>query len=92
VEPIEIDDMPDTASLFRSVNDRIRELPDSFGEYDFVCECADAHCSRWMRMTGDEYRSLRSDPQQFAVVPGHEELSLEDVLAREVHYVVVRKH
>ena len=84
--------LDDSSDLCRSVNERIRELEGmTFGEYDFVCECEDHGCTQVMRMTAKEYEALRSDPRQFAVLPGHEEPAFEKVLVRADRYAVVRK-
>jgi hypothetical protein len=84
--------LDDSSDLCRSVNERIRELEGmKLGEYDFICECEDHGCTQVMRMTAKEYEALRSDPQQFAVLPGHEEPAFEPVLVLADRYAVVRK-
>ena len=42
-------------------------------------------------MTVAEYENVRSDPTHFAVLPGHEVLDLEEVVARNDRFLVVRK-
>jgi hypothetical protein len=85
--------LAETAMLFRSVNERIWELEaEPLPEHDFVCECDDDHCVQVMRLSGEEYATLRADPQQFAVVPGHEHPEVENVVGRTPRYVVVVKH
>jgi hypothetical protein len=81
-------------SLFRDVNERIEALEQEFGAGDvceFVCECAWIECSERFEMSLDAYEDLRSDPTTFAVLPGHESLGVEDVVAERTGYVVVRK-
>ncbi len=88
----ELANLDDISDLCRSVNERIRELEGMrLGEYDFVCECEDDGCTQVLRMTAEEYEALRSDPWQFAVLPGHEEPTFEKVLVRADRYTVVRK-
>lgn len=81
----------ESSDLFRALNERIRELQGpSLAEYDLVCECGDEDCTRVMRMQPAEYEAARSDPVQFAVVPGHEH-RFGKVLRRTERYVVVRR-
>ena len=64
-------------ALFREVNERIRELNQAFvasdtGELtDFVCECSLEGCREYVRLTLDEYESVRAEPARFVVAPGH---------------------
>ena len=62
------------ARLFRAINERIRELEGDrlTGDYDFFCECEDETCTGVLRLNAQEYRSVRADTNQFAVLPGHE--------------------
>jgi hypothetical protein len=82
-------------AVFREVNERIEALAETFqlkGEpLDLVCECGDATCVERVSMTHSEYEELRSDPQQFAVHPGHEIPDVESVVARKKGYDVVAK-
>ena len=79
-----------TSKFLRGVNERIRELTGPWqGENAFVCECEDARCTRVLRLTEAEYEALRSRPQQFAVLPGHQHSY--EVVSRASRYVVVRE-
>ena len=82
-------------AVFREVNERIEALADTFqlkGEpLDIVCECGEASCVQRLSMTRAEYEELRSDPQQFAVHPGHEIPDVESVVARKKGYDIVAK-
>ncbi len=82
---------------FREINERVeRDLERLVDQRDellpFVCECANRECSETIGMTIPEYERVRSDPLLFAVVPGHETEDIEDVLARQARYFVIRKH
>jgi hypothetical protein len=82
----------ESSHLCRSVNERIRELEGArIGEYEFICECGDSACTQVMRMREQEYEAVRSDPSQFAVLPGHEQPRFEKVLRRTDRYSLVRK-
>jgi hypothetical protein len=83
--------------MFRSINDRIRELADRLdrGRDDplsFVCECADETCVERLQLTARQYDDIRGIPARFVVVPGHEATQLvERVIFRSEQFVIVRK-
>jgi hypothetical protein len=83
-------------AVFREVNERISDLAGQFGleeqPLDLVCECGDPACVERISMSRDAYEQLRSDSTHFAVFPGHELPDVEDVIARNGTYDVVRKH
>jgi hypothetical protein len=86
-------------STFREANEEIElaaERMRLYGEVvPFICECPRRECSEIMRMTLEEYESVRADPQRFATAVGHEDVSVERGAARVVdvrgEYVVVEK-
>ncbi len=81
--------------IFREVNERLRELGESFSLVtevsDFVCECADASCTDRIELSLSEYEEVRSDPKWFVIVPGHELLEFERVMAQHDGYLIVEK-
>ena len=83
-------------AVFREVNDQLEELEETFRpgreDLDLVCECGDPGCGERLRLPRYDYRRLRSDSRLFAVVPGHEQADVEDVVERHDGYDVVRKH
>ena len=83
-----------TEALFRSVNERIAESAERFDadEADFVCECADQACAERIGVTLAEYEDVRASGDTFLLVPGHEDPSVEQVLA-EPHprFAIVKK-
>jgi len=82
-------------ALFRDVNERVEEIATAHGEPEavqFLCECVDVECLQRVELSVDVYERVRADPAQFFVSPGHERLEVEDVVAQEPGYVVVRKH
>ena len=82
-------------ALFREVNDRVEDLSTEFGVEDepleLLCECGSVECVERIRMSTPEYRELRSDATRFAIVPGHDEPSVERVVERRDGYDVVQK-
>ncbi len=81
-------------SVFREVNDRIEDVAAEFGvdgEASFVCECSDADCTDMVSMSLSEYNEVRSTGRRFATLPGHEDPSVERVVARTDRFSVVEK-
>jgi hypothetical protein len=82
-------------SLFREVNERLRDLAETFEHVAetnvFACECVALDCIEQMHMSLDEYEAIRKDADQFAVLPGHVYPELENVLIETDRYVVVAK-
>ena len=81
-------------SVFREVNERIGDAAAEFGvpdEASFVCECGDAECTNMVSMTLLEYGDVRSEGRRFAILPGHEDTSVERVVARTDRFSVVEK-
>lgn len=88
-------------AVFREVNERISEVNETFesntpsewstGELDLICECDDTSCVERISMPVTAYEQVRADSRQFVTVPGHEDQSVEDVVAHEKTYNLVRK-
>jgi hypothetical protein len=82
-------------SLFRAINERIKDLNEVFDEFaptgDWVCECADTDCVELMTMTLAEYRAVREHPARFPILDGHEVPEVERVVERHDRYIVVEK-
>jgi 5-bromo-4-chloroindolyl phosphate hydrolysis protein len=81
-------------SLFRSVNEKMRELNEAFGsadEYVIACECADTNCVQTLSIREDEYVQIRGNPRHFAVLPGHVYPDVEKVVSETDAYVTVEK-
>lgn len=83
-------------AVFREVNERIEQLAETFDlkpePLDLVCECGAADCVERITMTHAEYEQLRSESNQFAVRPGHEQPDIERVLERRRGYHIVAKN
>ena len=81
-------------ATFRNINEDIlrgRDQEDDATRVGFVCECGHPECSRLIELTAAEYEHVRSDPCQFAIVPGHEIPEVENVIERNERYFVIRK-
>jgi hypothetical protein len=82
-------------ALFRQVNERLKEIGESFSlvaeHAEFVCECADASCTARISMSLEEYERIRAKPAHFFMVRGHQRPEIEDVVEEHEHYVVTKK-
>ena len=87
-----------TQSLFRDVNERVREINTAFKEQvplgDWVCECAETACTKRIGLTTPEYEAIRAHPRRFAVAASdyHVVDEIEDVVERQDRFWVVEKH
>lgn len=81
--------------LFRSVNERVKELGDralnSLAEIDFACECDDQTCFAPITLPLEEFAGIDAAENQFIVLPGHEDPDVDDVIDRRDGYLVVAK-
>ena len=80
--------------LFRVINENIEVLAQRMGgpaPWEFVCECSRRGCAELIKLTVEEYESVRSAGDQFVLVPGHEIDPIERVVGRADGYVVVEK-
>jgi hypothetical protein len=85
-------------SLFREVNERIRELEETFVEREpgntlasFVCECATTGCTTRVEATLDEYELARRRPTRFLVAPGHARPEFERIVLKTDRFELVEK-
>ncbi len=80
-------------SIFRDVNERIRELGDELDApaTEFVCECADPACTARLSLPLGAYEAVRAFPDRFFVVAGHQRSDAERVVEGQGEYLVVEK-
>jgi hypothetical protein len=82
-------------ALFRDVNERIREISDTFGQrdatYDFLCECSDPECAERVVLTAAQYEHVRADSTRFVVAKGHAMPEIESVVEQAKDHVIVEK-
>ena len=81
-------------ALFRDVNERVENVSrDSRSNvpYEFLCECANRDCTFHISLPLSVYESVRAESTQFIVLPLHYTPEVEDLVAEEETYWVVRK-
>jgi hypothetical protein len=79
---------------FRDQNEWIEATSDSFGSgrmMTFVCECGDGACSEDIQLTREEYESVRSVANRFAITLHHENPESEVVISESMRFAVVDK-
>ncbi len=80
--------------LFRTLNENIVGIAGTLGgdtPYEFICECATSGCFERLLLTLQEYERVRADGAYFLLKPGHEDIEVEQVIARYDGYAVVEK-
>ena len=80
--------------LFRTLNENIVGLAGTLGgetPYEFICECATTGCLDRLLLTLGQYERVRADGAHFLITPGHEDIEVEQVIARYPGYAVVEK-
>ena len=84
-------------SLFREINERIKDVNDSFSAVtetgEWICECANDTCVERIEMSVNEYEAVRADGARFFVAPGDEHVwpEAEKVTDRNDRYWIVEK-
>jgi hypothetical protein len=78
-------------SLFREVNERIKDLAGNATFPTAICECMTETCSEQVSVSVEEYERVRSDGNRFFVLPGHEVPEVEVIVEANARFVVVAK-
>ena len=82
-------------SLFREVNERVKDLNVSFSFVtkvgEWICECANDTCFEHLALSADEYEAIRQDGASFLVATSDEHVwpDVERVTERNGRYWVV---
>ena len=76
----------------RSLNERIAEWASGRKEaMSFRCECWEADCSERIRLSPEDWRMARSQPNRFAVAPRHVAKGIEAVVTECDRFWLVEK-
>jgi hypothetical protein len=87
-------------ALHREVNERIAKMDKQANAawagddelFEFLCECsAGDGCDARVRMKLTDYERIRQQDDRFAVVPGHENPKIENVVEQREGFLVVDK-
>ena len=81
--------------LLRNVNQQIEMLSQTVEREDpvmeYLCECDRPDCYEKVKATRAEYETVRTEPTHFIVSVGHQDPSVERVLASNDRFVIVEK-
>jgi hypothetical protein len=95
--PTEAVEAAQDQSLFREVNEKLRDLNEAFEtitrDSGFICECANRDCIEYVTMTLADYEAIRLVPTHFLVTPreSHVVPKVERVIEQNDRYWVVEK-
>ena len=83
-------------AVFRKVNELIQRLQHSFAlaerePLQVVCECDRLDCMARVTIAVDVYEHVRSHPDQFLVIAGHVDETVDDVVSVATGYTIIRK-
>jgi hypothetical protein len=83
-------------SLYRSINENIRELNQTLADVtplagEWICECADTTCTVRINATLEEYETVRASGRTFIVSPGHVLPQVERIVAENDRFTTVEK-
>ncbi|MBE2317661.1 hypothetical protein DVA67_016890 [Solirubrobacter sp. CPCC 204708] len=82
----------DNERRFRVFNEQVREVGAQLRTAPaFMCECGDPQCQAAVTLSAEEYARVRADPRWFVVLPEHERLGVERVVACHDHFRIVEK-
>ncbi|HET7272188.1 MAG TPA: hypothetical protein VFI90_14020 [Rubrobacter sp.] len=79
--------------MLREVNERVAEVAAGWTDDppEFLCECSNEDCVETLALSRDEYEIVRSSPNLFVVLPGHEVLEVDQVLEARERFSLVEK-
>lgn len=81
------------SSMFRAVNENLRQLNESFeGVTDLfvvACECSDLDCVEMIEIPAWAYDQVRSSPRSFLVRRGHGVVQVESVVHAGGEWLIV---
>ena len=82
-------------AFYRDVNERIAAISrgfDATARLEILCECGAATCTERVRIEDADYEAVRSRPTYFAVLDGHQDQSVEDVVEQRDGYLIVANY
>jgi hypothetical protein len=73
-------------TVFRAANEQLRATRDELDfqpaeRTPFLCECGEPACVAPIMLSLGEYETVRSEPNRFALVPGHDDPEEETVVS-----------
>ncbi len=84
----------DVEGYFRDANEAIAGKARALtfgGAVPFLCECADATCTRVVSAKIEEYENARAHPQRFLTLPTHELSVPGQIVEQNERFLVVER-
>jgi hypothetical protein len=84
METSEVEQNAKRQALVRNVNEDISAIERRFGgsvELRIICECGRADCAKLVAVPRELYEAVRREATHFVVLPGHERMDVERVIA-----------
>ena len=80
-------------ALFRTANENIERSAEREQRWatTFICECGRQSCLETVEVPHETYRRVRAAPDQFLLLPGHENDADEKIVKQGDGYVIVDK-
>jgi hypothetical protein len=76
----------------RQLNERKAEwLENGYMAAGFRCECWETNCAERIRLSGTDWRKVRSRDNRFVVAPGHISADVETVIEEHAGFWIVDK-
>jgi hypothetical protein len=81
-------------AFYRDVNERIATISRELGTsaLEILCECGTPSCTERVSLPASDYERIRSRATHFAVLQGHEDPAVEDVVWTRDGYLVVANY
>ena len=82
-------------AFYRDVNERIAAISrgfDATARLEILCECGAATCTERVQIEDADYEAVRSRPTHVAVLAGHQDRSVEDIVEQRDGYLVVANY
>ena len=81
-------------AAFRRANESLEAKAGELGLVDertpYLCECEEETCTEVVRLTREEYESVRAHPKRFVMMPAHQEPG-DRVIRKEAGFTVIEK-
>jgi hypothetical protein len=82
------------SKLARAINESIAErhaAEEDFSVRWFLCECSRPDCGEVVDVGAEKFHEIRTHPQRFLTIRGHEDPSIEAVVESHGAYVIVEQ-
>jgi hypothetical protein len=78
----------------RTRNEWIEEANDRFetlGDYEFLCECSDEHCTSTVSLSREDYETVRAMPTRFVIALNHENPEIDQPIVELQRFAIIQK-